>query len=78
MATELQTGLIKGITDASGFVSGTLGGLYAGKALGFDALAAGYGNATVVGILLCGLGGGLGLHLARWAFAKKLTADKKA
>lgn len=56
-----------GVTDAVGFVGGALGGLFVGRAFGLDAFAQGYDTASTVGILMCGLGGGLGLQLTRWA-----------
>jgi small basic protein len=62
--------LIDGLTDACGFVGGALGGLFLGRAFDFDVFAAGYGTNSMLGILLCGLGGGLGLQLARWARGK--------
>ena len=36
-----------------------------GKALGFDPLAEGYNSGSIGGILLVGIGGGIGLQLAR-------------
>lgn len=56
---------IEGLSDAVGFVGGALLGFWAGKLLGLDIFAAGYGNASIGGIVLVGLGGGLGLQLAR-------------
>jgi predicted lipid-binding transport protein (Tim44 family) len=57
--------LLEGISDAVGFVGGALLGLWMGRLLGLDIFAAGYGNASVGGIVLVGLGGGAGLQLAR-------------
>jgi hypothetical protein len=57
--------LIEGISDAVGFVGGALLGFWIGQLLGLDIFAPGYGNASLGGILLVGLGGGLGLQLAR-------------
>ena len=57
--------LIEGLSDAVGFVGGALAGFWLGQLLGFDIFAAGYDNATIFGILLVGLGGGLGLQLSR-------------
>ncbi len=62
--------LLSGLSDAFGFVGGALGGLFLGRAFGLDAFAQGYDTASTVGILMCGLGGGLGLQLTRWARAK--------
>ena len=68
--------LISGLTDAFGFVGGALGGLFLGRAFGLDAFAQGYDTASTIGILLCGLGGGLGLQLTRWARAKAGDSNK--
>jgi len=57
--------LIEGLSDAVGFVGGALLGFWLGRLLGFDIFAAGYGNASVGGIVLVGLGGGGGLQIAR-------------
>ena len=57
--------LVEGLSDAIGFVGGALLGFWIGLLLGLDIFAAGYGNATIGGIVLVGLGGGLGLELAR-------------
>ena len=50
--------LVEGLADAIGFVAGSLLGFGAGHLLGWDAFAPGYGNATIAGILLIGVGGG--------------------
>jgi hypothetical protein len=68
--------LWQGITDAAGFVGGGLAGMFVARAFGLDIFAAGYGSASIGGILLCGLGGGAGLQLARWARAKVDKKDK--
>ncbi|WNO06067.1 hypothetical protein [Rhodoferax mekongensis] len=57
--------LIEGISDAVGFVGGALAGFWIGRLLGLDLFAPGYGNASVGAIVLVGLGGGIGLQLAR-------------
>jgi hypothetical protein len=57
--------LVEGLTDAIGFVGGALLAYWIGKMLGFDPLAEGYGNAAIGGIVLAGVGGGVGLQLAR-------------
>jgi hypothetical protein len=62
--------LKEGLTDALGFIGGALAGMFVGRAFGLDIFAPGYDNASIVGIVLCGLGGGAGLQLARWARAK--------
>jgi hypothetical protein len=57
--------LLEGISDAVGFVGGALAGFWIGRLLGLDLFAPGYGNASVGAIVLVGLGGGIGLQLAR-------------
>ena len=57
--------LIEGLTDAAGFVAGALIGFALARLLGLDPLADGYGNSAIGGILLCGLGGGAGVQVAR-------------
>ena len=66
---------IEGISDAVGFVGGALAGYWAGKLLGLDIFSAGYDYASIGGILLVGLGGGAGLHLARFWRAKQKAQD---
>jgi predicted lipid-binding transport protein (Tim44 family) len=61
----------EGISDAVGFVGGALAGYWAGKLLGLDVFSTGYGNASIMGIVLVGLGGGAGLHLARFWRSKQ-------
>jgi hypothetical protein len=56
---------LEGLSDAIGFVGGALLGFWAGRWLGLDIFAPGYGNASLGGIVLVGVGGGLGLQLAR-------------
>ena len=63
----MNKALLEGLSDAIGFVGGALLGFWLGRVLGFDIFAAGYTNASIAGIVLVGLGGGLGLQLAcRW------------
>jgi hypothetical protein len=66
---------IEGISDAVGFVGGALAGYWAGKWLGLNIFSAGYDYASIGGILLVGLGGGGGLHLARFWRAKQKAND---
>lgn len=54
--------LKEGLGDALGFVGGALAGYALGHWLGFDLFASGYGSASIVAIVLVGLGGGLGLQ----------------
>ena len=64
--------LIEGLTDAIGFVAGALIGFAVARLLGLDPLSDGYGNSAIGGIVLCGLGGGAGVHLARrWRAGRK-------
>ncbi|MDE2416464.1 MAG: hypothetical protein KGN32_01540 [Burkholderiales bacterium] len=63
--------LIEGLSDAVGFVGGALLGFWAGRLLGLDLFAPGYGYASIGGIVLVGLGSGLGLQVARrWRNAR--------
>jgi hypothetical protein len=67
--------LTEGISDALGFVGGALLGFWAGQLLGWSVFAPGYGSASIGGIVLVGLGGGLGLQVARrWRASQ---SDKK-
>ncbi|MDR6212733.1 hypothetical protein [Paracidovorax wautersii] len=69
---DAQRLLLEGVSDAVGFVGGALLGYWIGHLLGFDIFAEGYGAASLLGIALVGLGGGLGLHGARrWRAAHK-------
>ena len=56
---------VEGLSDAIGFVGGALVGFWIGRLLGFDVFSAGYSNTSIVGIAMVGLGGGLGLQVAR-------------
>ena len=68
--------LLEGISDAIGFTGGSLLGFWAGNLLGLDIFAPGYGNASIGAIVLVGLGGGIGLQLARrWRMHQ--AQDKK-
>ena len=68
--------LAEGLSDAVGFVGGALLGFWAGRLLGWNICAAGYGIDSIGGILLVGLGGGLGLQLARrWQAAQSKSND---
>jgi len=57
--------LLEGLTDAIGFIVGSLLGFGLGVALGLNLFAEGYGTGSIVAILLVGLGGGMGLQAAR-------------
>jgi hypothetical protein len=67
--------LLEGLSDAVGFVGGALAGYWAGKLLGWNIFSAGYDNASIGAILLVGLGGGAGLHLARFWRDKQKSKD---
>jgi hypothetical protein len=64
MSTPRQM-LLEGLSEALGFVGGALAGYGVGLLLGWDIFAPGYSNSSIAGIVLVGLGGGLGRHLAR-------------
>jgi hypothetical protein len=66
--------LVEGLSDAVGFIGGALLGYWAGRLLGLNIFADGYGNAAIGGIVLVGLGGGAGLQLAR--FWRRRVASK--
>ena len=61
----MNKALLEGLSDAIGFVGGALLGFWLARVLGFDIFAAGYSNASIAGIVMVGIGGGLGLQLAR-------------
>ena len=67
---------IEGLSDAVGFVGGALAGFWIGRLLGLDIFSAGYGNASIAGIALVGVGGGLGLQLAR-RWRKRSASTRK-
>jgi hypothetical protein len=64
--------LAEGLTDAAGLVGGVLIAYGIGTLLGFDPMAAGYQGSAIAGIVLAGIGGGVGLQLAR-----RLRAGRK-
>ncbi|WP_026437853.1 hypothetical protein [Acidovorax sp. JHL-9] len=75
--TDTKRLLMEGTSDAVGFVGGALAGFWLGQWLGFDIFAAGYGTASLVGIVLVGLGGGLGLHAARrWRASRHAKTEQ--
>jgi predicted lipid-binding transport protein (Tim44 family) len=77
MSTPTPPSLADGIADAVGFVGGALAGFWLGQWLGMDIFAPGYGNQSLVGIVLVGLGGGLGLHAARrWQSSRRSNPSK--
>ena len=68
--------LVEGLSDAVGFVGGALLGFGVGRVFGLNIFDAGYSNSSIFGIVLVGLGGGLGLQLARrWRARLKAKQD---
>ncbi len=68
--------LLEGLSDAIGFVGGALLGFWVGQLSGLDIFAAGYNSTSTIGIVLVGLGGGVGLQLAR-RWRKRSAAKTK-
>ncbi len=54
-----------GVSDAIGFVMGALTGYGVARFFNLDPFAQGYDNKSIIAIVLIGLGGGLGLNVAR-------------
>lgn len=69
--------LAEGLSDAIGFVGGALLGYGLGSLLGLDIFAEGYSGASLAGIALVGLGGGMGLQAARHWRARQNRQDPK-
>ncbi|WP_395056926.1 hypothetical protein [Polaromonas sp.] len=65
MTTDTRSLLLEGLSDAIGFIGGALVAFWLGRFFGFDIFAEGYGNSAIAGIVMVGIGGGLGLQLAR-------------
>ncbi|MBG9389501.1 hypothetical protein [Caenimonas aquaedulcis] len=62
--------LAEGLTDAIGFVTGALIAYAVSDFFGFNPLAA--GDRAIVGLVLCGIGGGAGVQLARrWRASRR-------
>jgi len=57
--------LIEGLTDAVGFVVGSLLGFGLGRLVGMELFAESYSAGSLVTIALVGLGGGMGLQAVR-------------
>ena len=68
--------LAEGLSDAIGFVGGALLGFWLGRLLGLDIFSAGYDSANIFGIVLVGVGGGVGLQLARRWRARNRSKSK--
>ena len=67
--------LLEGSSDAIGFVGGALLGWGLSHVLGFDLFAQGYGAGSIAAIALVGVGGGVGLKLARLWRSKNHTVE---
>ena len=63
--SDTQKLLKEGLSDAVGFVCGALAAFWIARALGFDLFAEGYGGGSIGAVIAVGLGGGLGLQIAR-------------
>lgn len=74
MSTARQL-LLEGGSDVIGFVAGALLGWGLSHVLGFDLFAQGYGAGSIAAIALVGLGGGVGLKLARLWRSKNHTVE---
>ena len=72
-----KTMLMDGLADAVGFVGGSLISFWVGRLLGFDIFDAGYSNTTIAGIVMVGIGGGLGLQIARRVRATQRAKQAK-
>ena len=72
--SNAQQLLLEGSSDAIGFVGGALLGWGLAYVLGLDMFAPGYGAGSIVAIAMVGLGGGLGLKLARVWRSRRNTA----
>ena len=70
--------LMDGLADAVGFVGGSLLAFWIGRLLGFDIFDAGYSNSTIFVIVLVGIGGGLGLQMARRVRVAQRARQAKA
>ena len=57
--------LKESLSDAIEFIGGALIGYWAGHLLGLDIFDPSYSNSSIAGIVMVGLGGGLGLQIAR-------------
>ena len=71
--------LMDGLADAIGFVGGSLLAFWLGRLLGLNIFDTGYSNSTIFAIVMVGLGGGLGLQIARRVRAQqRANQEKKA
>jgi hypothetical protein len=70
--------LAEGLTDAIGFIAGSLLGLWLARMLGFDPFTGTFDGSAMVGILACGIGGGGGVQVARRIRASLRKKDTQA
>ena len=76
MEKQTSRALASGLTDAAGFLLGTSAGALLAKVLGFDFLnRPGYDTSVLIGIAMVGLGGGLGVKLARAWYANRMKKN---
>ena len=73
-----KTLLLDGLADAVGFIGGSLVSFWLGRLFGFDIFDAGYSNTTIAGIVMVGIGGGLGLQIARRARGQQKAKQEAA
>ena len=65
-----------GFLDAIGFMIGCLAAYWLGKLIGLDVFAPDNKNASLGGIVLVGLGGGMGLQwVRRWQQSRRSRDD---
>ncbi len=77
MDKKTSIALGSGLADAAGFLLGTSAGALLAKLLGFDFLnQSGYDTSVIIGIAMVGVGGGLGVKLARTWYAKQQNPKK--
>ena len=68
--------LAEGLTDAAGFFVGALAAALLARSIGFDFLEPGYSVRVLIGLAMVGIGGGLGLQVARRLRARRHDKDK--
>ncbi len=66
-----------GLADAVGFIGGSLMAFWFGHLLGLNIFDAGYSNSTIFAIVMVGIGGGLGLQVARRVRATQRAKQAK-
>jgi hypothetical protein len=62
---NFKSQMAQSVVDALGFLAGSGIAFFLSRQFGFDLFAQGYGSSSMVAILMCGLGGGLGVASAR-------------